>query len=884
MANLTGDFDVVAEFSLTCADRVLAGMHRIERFPHSLSARVDDNPPPGRPKTGPILVGAVDAFGVAVVNQQQIGKPNPYPGASAATDPARSLLDQILNPDLVGATVGQVIPSHLQGTVQMQLAPPELGVEDRSGTNLTVHQHLMCRYFPDKNTTPLAEFIRGDLLLTAPVTQMAKQSPIVKAIDVNIKADQVVVNFVPANVTLSPEDSAAINLAIRNALRTSFLPSNFPLPSIVNFMSFKTIFGPPRALVALLNLGAAQGDAQSFNNLFLGATDDFAIGVGRDFILSSFDPLIETILQMNIPPQSFPLTVWGVTVDTINASFTITNASVDLQETKIVLTIEALVSTDSIFFGQFSATITQEFGLQPSGSTANLTVGNLSVHTSSSLANLISGYLTSAVTGPRDQALSQSGALQKVRQQLDAQIFLGGFLDSMFTPANPRPHAPRQGYLLTYNSVEIHADGIVLHGALSLSLWPAAHVEFEEIPSTSIVATQGHDYTALNSWIPGGKIQRFDWSMKGQPPFVTDENKFVLFQPPPEVNDVYASTTPVTAFIPLCLTLRGTRLSEIGPVVPEPVVATACGVTRVSVLGGIVAGDGQATIALAQPSPQGQIIVNGHIPTKLAAGSGAPPNRIVYFADDRTSGNLDFLKQALVQSKREDATTAIVAVLTPAQLSKSRYVTAVIYADDHNGAWERVFGVKSAKRPLTLIVNPYDKVVWQHEGDIDTATLAAALAKGLQKGGVAKVDTMHLNLRLGNPSPNFLFEYIPGRQLTLRKTAGRPVALYFWNSVSQPSIDAIKDAEAAAGASKGPASLILAINDGEPEGVARKVAAANGLTSIIVPDPKREISAAYGVTMWPTIVNVDATGAVSGARFGRGPVRTSGPPSAGKNP
>ena len=43
MANdLTGDFDVVAEFSIPAANRVLAAMHRGGRVSHSWTLRVDD--------------------------------------------------------------------------------------------------------------------------------------------------------------------------------------------------------------------------------------------------------------------------------------------------------------------------------------------------------------------------------------------------------------------------------------------------------------------------------------------------------------------------------------------------------------------------------------------------------------------------------------------------------------------------------------------------------------------------------------------------------------------------------------------------------------------------------------------------------------------------
>jgi hypothetical protein len=93
MANaLTGDFDVVAQFSILAVDRILAAMHQTERFLHSISVRIDDNPHRGPIVNWPTVVGVVDSFGDAVANQQQVGKPNPFPGASAATDTIHSRL------------------------------------------------------------------------------------------------------------------------------------------------------------------------------------------------------------------------------------------------------------------------------------------------------------------------------------------------------------------------------------------------------------------------------------------------------------------------------------------------------------------------------------------------------------------------------------------------------------------------------------------------------------------------------------------------------------------------------------------------------------------------------------------------------------------------
>ena len=126
-----------------------------------------------------------------------------------------------------------------------------------------------------------------------------------------------------------------------------------------------------------------------------------------------------------------------------------------------------------------------------------------------------------------------------------------------------------------------------------------------------------------------------------------------------------------------------------------------------------------------------------------------------------------------------------------------------------------------------------------------------------------------LSLRIARPAPNFLFELAPGRGLTLRKLEGRPVVLVFWKSSSKPSLQAARDLQKPTGQAGGQEPVVLAINDGEAPELVKKVAAENGLSAIVVPDPQRQISAAYGVSIWPTIVFIDAFGLVRGIRYGR---------------
>src|SRR5262245_4607939 len=110
MANdLTGEFDVVAEFSLHAADRMLASMHRSERFLHSIATRVDDTLVD--PNHASVLNG-VDAFGTAIANQLQIGN-----GGGPRRPPTLTsllILDDIVNTNVGVLQIPPIQPSLLK--------------------------------------------------------------------------------------------------------------------------------------------------------------------------------------------------------------------------------------------------------------------------------------------------------------------------------------------------------------------------------------------------------------------------------------------------------------------------------------------------------------------------------------------------------------------------------------------------------------------------------------------------------------------------------------------------------------------------------------------------------------------------------------------------
>jgi peroxiredoxin len=885
--NLTGDFDVVAEFTVLAVDRALAAMHRAERLLHSTTIRVDDTPPRIRPFPIPVVVGVVDGFGEPVVNQRQVRKGFTLPGTQAATNVVYAGLGVLVNSGIT--FYPPVKPSNLQGVAQLQLDPPTIMVPDNSGANLSVRMAVRARYFADPNTSPAAQFLHGLLVITAPVNQVASQSGSMNVIDINISGlnTTVALDVISSTPALSAADMAGINQLIQNALRTGFQPSNATLPSTISYLQFKTFSGNPGSVALLMNLGTAKGQPATANDVFLSPGDDFAFAVGSDYLLAQ----IKQYMNFTIPSASF-----------YSYTFTINTPTVTLQTGQIVVSVSGHAHSEPL--PDFNFTLSQAFTLNlvastPGGplDTAELAVSGDFQHSVSGLfwpfdylVNDFLGWALGPFRAQRDAIVAAHQA--QVRNLFSINKILGGFLNSLLNPPQTQPAStPPQNvsFSLAYIALGIQPAGIVLHGSLSVSAWPNAVVQYQPIPPVSnpnpivsVTQPQGPDYSALKTWIPGGAIIEYDWSYRGQSqPFHVDPNKFVLLGSSGlEVNAPVEFAAAVVSGVlsgyePLCLTVKGTRLSSSGPVVSQPVTATVCGYNTFPVINGgnLTLGNAAPMIALTQASADGTLNVIGHTPAQnhLDPTGRYTPNVLAHFADDASSANLAFLLDAVKESGRKDASTAVLGLLTHDQLSKTRHTPGIIYGDRQGGGWEHAFGIKGARHPLTLIVTPDGKVVWKQEGAIDSKTLGAALKNNLAKGGFANRGFLSLTLRNGHIAPNFVFELADGAALTLGKLKGRSVLLAFWRSTLKPSYEAVRDLQESLGkaAANGKGPIVLAINDGESVEIAKKSAATHKITATLVTDPQRQISSAYGVNVWPTVVSIDASGAVSGIRYGR---------------
>ncbi len=888
MANgVTGNYDVVVQVSLAAVDRFLAVMHECERFLHSISGYLNDTAPQ-QPDLPPIvLTGVADILGKAIANQRRIPRKS-FTGTVSIKDPIHEVRPPIVNPGQGLFPPPVIIPSNLSGQVQLQIFPPTIDVPDATGTNLSVTLNAMVRYFPDPNTAPIAQFLRGNLQIVAPISQISTQVGNVLEFDFN--ADQATVTFTPTYTSnaLSANDTAAINLAIQNALKTSFQPSSATLPSGVSALQFKTLLaGSQKAGALLLNLTSHSSNPATVQQIVLNPTDDFAFAISPDYINSLLSSSISQLT--NFPPVSvselFLSTTYTITLTSPAPALNFTSGAIQL-------VINAHAHPDSFGWPAFDFRTIVSFKLnlipidaQRLGA-AELALSQVSLDfTDSGIGGAIKDAILGAFKGPITNKIAAAvnnildssnpnGIQATVRSQTNIDTQLGNLVNSLLADptTGDQPDASLK-LVFSYTEVDIEPTGVILRGLETVKAWADPYVEYDQIPAQpagglglgGVAVPSGPDYTALNTWIPGGTITQYVWSVSYNNqlyPFGVDPNKFVLLHSNNVVEADEASIIP--PYTPLCLTAQGTRIGASGAAPATAVSATSCGI-HILPLPGLNLGNVVTTmpvIAMARRGTAGHIVVTGHAAPQ-AAGRAAP-NLLVHFADANSAADLKVLTQALHHAKRPDSSTGVIAVVPVGHLEKLHYTPGIIYAEN-DAAWERPFGLGNAARPLTVIVDPTGKVVWRHEGAIEKQALSTALKEKLAPTFTGPPKLLRLNATLGQPAPNFLFQYTSGRQLTLSKLKGRTVALVFWRSHSAPSMQAIG---AALQAKNGAQPLVLAINDGETAEHAHRALSQAKLSAIPVADPGRKIASAYGVSAWPTIVSIDASGIISGIQFG----------------
>lgn len=855
MANLTGEYDVVVEAGVGLLNGVLGAVHQNQdpaypTMPHSLDLFVDD-----RPRGASDPVPASERTGITSRMEVQ------------ASTPILSLPVDTLTVRPEVLTVGEGHPAPTSGGPEgpAEIARTALGPlggvfrpPTRFGLPRVTARVRLRAWVRDPTDGRLPEFLDGDLFVTT--TLVRTDVPGAGTFVTLDRTSGPVVAFQPAPGTVATDEQRQLVAGIvRNVIRGDMDPPTFrvSLPPEVRRFDFELQPEARRpSVMLLLTLSDRIPGPQARANVGAGLIPDgadLAVGVGRDFIVDA----LRSRLFHGLPDR-FHFSKLGVGV-TIRPDWE--GAGFELEAGRVVFSLTG--DGDVSWWGiddHFTFTVRMAFGLRVvDGGLEPFADGDpvVDLHDVAVGEGFIEGKARGAIKEQRDAVLA--GGAGQLREAFDLRRPLEAILSSV------HPGAP--GVALT--GVQIRPEGLVIPGTVALAA---------SGPVVVMEASRGGLEDALQSWIPGGTVQRYVWRRFLAPPATArvEEHRFV--------------TEPLTGggihgdvvFGGVCLTVEGTRVTAGGGLAAVSGGACFRFAPVLAQVSALVTAGPRPLLPLMDATVDGRLRVVGHYDPWAhgRAPSQGPTNLLVHVASDAGEA-AGLLRGALAARKGDAAILAVGAV--PAgglgRLEASALDGEVLLVEDEGRRWAEAFGCSEA--PATVLVGPRGEVVWREPGAITPAALARAIDRYAEAGGRIAPHPIGLAVRVNDRPPDLPLGLPDGGELSLRRLGGRPVVLAFWTPRSEPSVahlELLRDLPPPAAGRDGD-PLVVAVCDGEgPDRVAELVRDRR-LPFLVLPDPDRRIARAFGVWCWPATVWVRADQRIEAIDLGTpaGPAASAAP-------
>jgi peroxiredoxin len=920
--NLTGDYEAVVQVSVRQINGLLATLHQngakgsglSPSFPHSVAnLRVGDLPKYLQFETlqfAEWLSGAVQSFqgsgGPSVTGAELAAKAPP--GAAARFHAALE--------DIASAWTEVATPGSIRGRAEVQVSTPRIGPSPGSTSEVVVSVEIRARFIPDPGFSALPEPIHGEVQVTYQVRPRTfPDGKRVLTVEVPAQDNKIVFKDLAG---LNAADVATLTARIRDAVRKEFKPAPVALPDDFQFFEFKEI-GGGQALALPLQLSGAPAPPSglaSVTNPFLDAnTTDFAIAVSREYVAAQFAPTLDELRQFRkdvvVEIDFLPDPTYHLSVTSVDLQFNF--GSIDL-------IIHAKATTDNYIIwparypSYNNIVITQRLKL---GLALTLIVGlpgpNTVVQgvtltaddsdlTITGITGLYSGTVTSRarteIIAERDKALPAARtAVAKAFE--DTLIQLNNALVKFDNSASA-----------SYTAVEINPDGIIVRGAID--------TKYHYQPQMEIGYTEdGNSFSALDCWIPGGRIANYTWYWVETPVFRTPEG---LEWTIPWWGQQKSSTQPHRFTFPIpaalkgrpswskgvCLSIEGDQVDRDGSIayVTGFDKSGTCEVTShepilvvdplwEAVYGILWGPRPPESVEILEEAISAHFNVLAH---PRPAG-GLTTNALVHFAGAQSESPLETLGRALAAMRRSNVSLTVVLVMPAGTFRKSRgeveetlglrgerfsgpslrgdadenqrppearFGAPLLITEDYGGGWTRTFDARTT--PSSYLMNALGEFVWKQEERVDVEALAAAMDEYFLPAPAPRTLPLRLTVGCGERAPDAWFE--EGRVLALNRLRGQHVLLNFWQSWSAPCIRELRRLQRLHEEGGGRAPVILAVNGGEERTVLAEVRRQHALNFTLIHDPGRRIAQLYGVQCWPTTVSITPDGIVDRIQFG----------------
>lgn len=924
--NLTGDYEAVVQVSVRQINGLLATLHQngakggpSPSFPHGVTnVRVG-----GLPKYLEYeLFQFGEWLGSAVQSFQGAGGAVSGADLAVKAPPGVSGRFQAAVRDIASARAEVVTAGSVRGRAEVQVSTPAISLVR---SEVVVHVYVRAHYLAEAGT-PLPEPIHGEVRVSyvlVPKTAGGKNS-----VEVRVPSDDSKIRFFPAPGSgLSQADAdAKIAVHVRKAIRERFAAAPVDLPAEFKFVEYKGLggfgnlhdphyvdalgTGSDQALALPVQLSdnpAPPGALDGVTNLFLGTgsgQSDFAIAVSREYVQTKFEPTLDRLraFARDVVAQIdyLPDPTYRLSVTSVGLQFG--SGAIDL-----IIHAKATTSNYVVWPAKYpdynNIVITQRL---------RIVVGAMLIGTAGGPNKLLNIILTASDTDLSVTGITglYSGAVtERARKEIiaerdkalpAAQTEVGTVFQDALTGFNEALRRLDPFASATYTAVEITPDGILVRGAID--------TKHRHPPEMEIGYTQdGNSFSALNCWIPGGRIANHTWYWVETETF-KGSNGLAWTIPwwgkPKSASQPHRFTFPIPAAIKgqpgwskqVCLSVDGGQVTKDGGVVSVTGFeeSGSCEVTsHEPVL--VVPPWWEAVYGVfwlprwpelhdtLEESIAGHINVLAH----ARPAGGLTTNALVHFVGSGSARPLEALGQALAAVRRK--ASLIVVLVMPAGAfhnrtgeieqtlglrrerpaagaadEDQRFSPPLLITEDYGGGWTRTFAAQT--RPSTYLMNARGEFVWKQEEGPDAEALAAAMDEHFLPAPAPRARPLRLAVRAGERAPDARFG--EDQVVALNRLRGRQVLLNFWLSWSAPCVRELRRLQRLHDATGGRGPVILAVNGGEEQAVLAEVRRQHDLAFPLIPDPGQRIARLYGVACWPTTVSINPDGVVDRIQFG----------------
>ena len=447
-------------------------------------------------------------------------------------------------------------------------------------------------------------------------------------------------------------------------------------------------------------------------------------------------------------------------------------------------------------------------------------------------------------------------------------------------------------------------DGVIVRGRIFLGARRGPVHSFERTP-------EQNGFTAFESWIPGGRIDAFEWSWTwfnnaGTPGSASEDDRFLLRRPAGGSLGRFGVMAGLTRPLPgldgmgrMCLNVRGVQVHPgTGDLVP---VSTGRRCTRFGMEIKAVA-VGRLFLREWLPGPRdpiGPVQEAGLFEVGGRDAEGPGTNTLVLYISDRwepATGRV--LRDALRSSNRVDAGLLVLVLFRDGMLAAAgaevRAEIAEMAAgleapmlvnEDVNGTWSAALSIEPENGAIEWrLISPTGGVTWAHHGTAEPDELARVLDTYLFPSVSAPIERVQHGPALGTRLTSLALESgVLGHLFELEDRCPPPPLgrigvgseVVFVQKGSAASAAVLRGLASARGNREGSDPFVVVVVDGAGADDLDKLKSELHDEFVAIPDMDGAVSKRFGVRAWPTRVTVNEQGIVTGVDVGAEPTDRS---------